>query len=300
MGKGKRRRNHGDYRSRMRKKMFREILRDIKPFVWMMLGLVVLMWILSSRSLQPFRDTKLYDILLRSALSVPYLYFAFLHRNRPPVFGQVMVVLTALTVWMPMVLHSKKTLMILNLILLYCDLGAALWHRIFDKRWHAVLCVAAFDMALAVLTNIGMWMNTIHGFPFWLPSLIVGIAAAWVCFQLLLSRYVELKDDRLSERIAVVFATFFLGFFLIWGSCVCANYALDTSRGKTYYTVLEDKKISTGKSTSYYLYVTVEGEQISFEITQSEYYQTEIGDKYMVELYQGFLGEPYYTIRKDE
>lgn len=295
MGKGKRRRNHGNYRTGRRKKMLREM-----QSWWVILGMLVLLWLLAWPGLQSFRDTVYFDVLLRSGMSLPYLYFAFAHRNRPPRLGRALAVLTALVVWIPMMLNSRRVWMLIILLLTYADLGAALWYRIFRRRCCTVLCVGAVHMGMMLLLGMKMRTDGIRGFPFWFPSLVIAVAAGWICVRLLWSGQVVLKDDRLSERIAVVIATFFVGFSLVWGSCICANYSLDTSSPKRFPAVLVEKDISGGRSTSYYIYVTVQGERLRFEVTQSEYYRADIGDEYIVERYQGFLGEPYHIIRPEE
>jgi hypothetical protein len=188
----------------------------------------------------------------------------------------------------------------LFLLMTWADMGAAVWYRIFRQKCYAVLGWGAVHMGMMVLMNLGIRTSTIHGFPFWFPSLVIAAAAAWISFRLLWSGQVVLKDNALSERIAVVIGTFFLGAFLVWGSCVCANYALDTSSPKRYEAVVEEMDISTGKITSYYVYVTIQEERIRFEITQSEYHRIQIGDTCAVEWHRGFLGEPYHTIWLEE
>lgn len=296
MGKGKRRRSYGSYQSRRRKKMVREALSGW----WIVLGMFALLWFMEWPGLQDFRDTEFFDVLVRSGMSLPYLYFGFLHRKRPPVSGQVFAALTALVIWAPMLPISRRTLMMLLLLMTWADTGAAVWYRIFRQKSFGVLGWGAVHMGMMVLINIGVRTSTMKGFPFWFPSLVFAIAVAWVCFRLLWSGQVVLKDDVLSERVAVVIGACFVGFFLVWGSCVCANYGLDTSSPKRYDAVVEEKDISGGRTTSYYIYVTVQGERTRFEITQSDYYRVEIGDECIVEWYRGFLGEPYHTIRLEE
>lgn len=296
MGKGKRRREYRSYQSRRRKKTIRDALSGW----WVVLAMWGLFWVLEWPGLQGFRDTDIFEILLRSGMSLPYLYFGFFHKNRPTGGGQVLVVLTALVVWTTMLPFSRRTIMLLFLLMTWGDVIAALWYRIVRKKAYGVLGWGAVHMAMMVLLNLGIRTSTIHGFPFWFPSLVIAAGAGWVCFRLLWSGQVVLKDNALSERIAVVIATFFVGFFLMWGSCVCVNYGLDTSSPKRYDALVEEMDISSGKSTSYYVYVTVREERIRFEVTQSEYFRTRIGDECTVEWHRGFLGEPYHTIRLEE
>lgn len=292
MGKGKRRRSYGSYQSRRRKKRIREALSGW----WVVLGMFALLWLLGWPGLQDFRDTFLFEVLLRSGMSLPYVYFGFLHRKRPPVGGQVFAVLTALAVWAPMLPISRRTVMMLFLLITWADAGAAVWYRVFRQKSYSVLGWAAVHMGMMILMNLGIRVSTMEGFPFWFPSLVIAVAAAWVCFRLLWSGQVVLKDDRLSERVAVVIGAFAIGFYLVWMSCVCANFGLDTSSPKRYDAVVEEKDVSGGRSTSYYVYVTIQEERIRFEITQSEFYRVQVGDECIVEWHRGFLGEPYYSI----
>lgn len=295
MGKGKRRREYGSYQSRKRKKM----IRDVMSGWWVVLGMFALLWLLCWSGLQDFRDTVVFEFLLWGGISLPYLYFGFLHKNKPPVGGRVFVVLTALVVWTPMLPISRRMLLMLYLLMTWADAGAAVWYRVFRKKCYGVLGWGAVHMGMMILMNMGIRVSDTNVVSFWFPSLVIAIAAGWISFRLLWSGQLVLKDNRLSERIALVISTFGACFFLVWGSCVCTNYALDTSSPKRYEAVVEEKNISGGRTTNYYVYVMLGEERIRFEITRSEYARVQIGEECIVEWHRGFLGEPYHTIQLD-
>lgn len=296
MGKRKRRRFFLRCRSQGRKK------RDvrIRPFGWIILGMLFLLWLFHWPDLQPFRDSVLYQVLLRSSISVPYLYFAFGYRNRPTGLGQLLVLLTVGMTWLPMLDPGWRVTMMLLLFLEYGNLGAALWYQIVRRSGHHVLWVAAADVALRMLAFIEVGIQMVRGFSFLTPTLLMAVVTALVCCWLIWSGRLVLKDDRLSERIAVGIIAFFVGLMLMWESCVCVNFCLDASTPVTYQAVLEEKDVSSGKQNSYYFYMTVEGEKLQFYVTQRDYYYAQIGDEYVVERYEGFLGEPYHIIWETE
>jgi hypothetical protein len=58
---------------------------------------------------------------------------------------------------------------------------------------------------------------------------------------------------------------------------------------------IADKDIDSSRSGTYYEFILVyEGKEIELDVSQSEYFQYEIGDSFSVDLYQGFFGDAYY------
>lgn len=92
----------------------------------------------------------------------------------------------------------------------------------------------------------------------------------------------------------------FLIFFIpaAFGSVVYLNTFFDRSPAQLFETKVYDKRISRGRSTSYYLVVSPWGpvtSKVSISVGRKKYEAANINDVVTMELHQGAFGVPWYT-----
>ncbi|HSZ35178.1 MAG TPA: hypothetical protein VK772_17815 [Puia sp.] len=95
---------------------------------------------------------------------------------------------------------------------------------------------------------------------------------------------------------------FMIVFVLIYGfgSIRQINCAFDHSKAEFYDAVVRGRRISRGRSTSYYLRLTPWGpvdNQEETEVRRNFYNKTEVGDTVQVNLKKGLLNIPWYFIQ---
>jgi hypothetical protein len=133
---------------------------------------------------------------------------------------------------------------------------------------------------------------------FWEIPLILSLLLTGVTVFFLVKGSIELKDDRLSERIALPFLVLFMSFILLTFTVENLNCALDTSEPAAYTVTVKDKHRSAGKMTRCFLTVTVEGQELDLDVPLSDYREAEIGDPVVVEVYEGAFGRAYCILRE--
>jgi hypothetical protein len=137
---------------------------------------------------------------------------------------------------------------------------------------------------------------------FWVPFVSLTVVL------LLLSRIRTNKEEksRLPLFLVNVVSSLFMVCVYSYGAVIVTNSMLDSSRPIRYETKVLDKRISRGKSTTYYLKLNAWGprkKSRSESVHSSVYEKAEIGDLVAVYLFKGGLNIPYYkfrTIRKKE
>lgn len=134
-----------------------------------------------------------------------------------------------------------------------------------------------------------------NGAHFWKISLTLAAVGCVVCIHLLLQGKIQLKDNRLSERVFLPILVLGGCFSLFWLTAQNLNYALDSSTPTRFETVITEKNEYHSKSvTSYYLTVRLNGEAVEMSVLSGEYERVQIGDAYSVLQYDGAFGDAYY------
>ena len=156
--------------------------------------------------------------------------------------------------------------------------------------------VLVFDF-LSYFTQISSYeyVESPGAIHFWLPSLIVSVVITAVSVVLLVKNYIPLKDDRLSEKIALGFAVMMACFALMWATASNLNFALDTSEPVASEEIILDKTSTSGKNSSYYFHVEINGEKHKIDVSSSTYREYEVGDTFQILYYEGAFNDPFYT-----
>lgn len=103
------------------------------------------------------------------------------------------------------------------------------------------------------------------------------------------------KKDGIIKGLCLVFFLLFFGY----GSIIEINCLYDRSDPINYSATILDKRISSGKHTSYYLSLTAWGNHAENEevtVSHNMYNELEIGDEVQVSLFSGKLGVPWYDV----
>ncbi len=235
-------------------------------------------------------------------MGIGILYFAFVHSSRPSVMGRILAVASVVNTLQGALLPFPRLTMLLTAVLLiahaaYCArflfLSAYLSYRPVLNGW-----LLMFE---ALMTVVGVTAYTfveptkfLH---FWEIPLILSLLLTGITVFFLVKGSIEMKDDRLSERIALPFLVLIMSFILLTFTVENLNCALDVSEPTAYTVTVKDKHRSAGKMTRCFLTVTVEGQELDLDVAASDYREAEIGEPAVVEVYRGAFGKAYCILR---
>lgn len=149
----------------------------------------------------------------------------------------------------------------------------------------------AFVVPSAVLTLRSLW-----DFEFleWSPILKLAIVGSVVLTILVVG-----ADRGMRERRWAFLAFLFLSFFYGFGAMAQANALLDRSEGQVFQTQVLAKRISSGKSTTYYFTIDPWGprtEPNEVSVSRALYQATPVGRNVCVWLRKGSLRVPWFVI----
>ena len=231
-------------------------------------------------------------------MGVGVLYFAFIHSSRPTVMGRILAVASVVNTLQGALLPSPRLTMLLSAILLvshaaYCArylfLSAYLSYRPALNGWLLMFETLTTIVGVTAYTFVEP-TKFLH---LWEVPLVLSLLLTGVTVFFLVKGSIELKDDRLSERIALPFLVLLMSFALLTFTAENLNCALDMSKPTAYTVTVKDKHRSAGKMTRCFLTVTVEGQELDLDVAASDYREAEIGDPAVVEVYEGAFGKPY-------
>ena len=248
-------------------------------------------------------DMVILSILPFLLMGIGVLYFAFIHSSRPTVPGQILAVASVVNMMQGAILPFPRLTMLFSAVLLvahaaYCArylfLSVYLSYRPFLNG-----CLLIFEI---LMTLVGVrsytFMEPTKFLHFWEVPLVLSLLLTGVTVFFLVKGSIELKDDRLSERVALPFLVLLMSFALLTFTVQNLNCALDMSKPTAYTVTVKDKHRSAGKMTRCFLTVTVEGRELELDVAASDYRETEIGDPAVVEVYEGAFGKPYCILRE--
>ncbi|WP_375579362.1 hypothetical protein ABWH96_20545 [Marivirga tractuosa] len=147
-------------------------------------------------------------------------------------------------------------------------------------------------MALALRSFIDF--NILEYSNFWLPAFAVTIATSLIMF----STTSELKFKKAIDYVTAIFIVVFV-FVYSYGGIINYNCIYDESEPKVYSSEVLHMRISTGKSTSYYLELKAWGpvaETEDVSISKSLYDRIEVGESVNIYLMKGKINIPWFTI----
>lgn len=149
----------------------------------------------------------------------------------------------------------------------------------------------AFIVPAAVLALRSLWD---FEFLAWLPVLKLAIAASMILTILVVG-----ADRGMRDRRWAFLAFLFLSFFYAFGAIAQANALLDHSEGQVFRAQVLAKRISSGKSTTYYFMVDPWGprsEPNEVSVSRALYQATPVGQNVCVWLRKGSLSVPWFVV----
>jgi len=156
---------------------------------------------------------------------------------------------------------------------------------------------ARADLALAfIVPGAVLAMRSVSDFEFleWMPILKLAIVASMI-----LTIVVVGADRGMRERRLAFLAFLFLCFLYAFGAMAQANALLDRSEGQIFSTKVLDKRIESGKSTTYYFRVDPWGprkEPNEVSVSRSMYQATDVGKNVCVWLHTGSLKVRWFVV----
>lgn len=275
--------------------MFRK--RDMLLFIVLLLaGVIGAMLFLVHPSLQPMRDTLAYKIIGKIIITGLLLYFAWVAKSRPPRLGQIIMTLMASILWQGFLIPSERLVILNATVLTFVGFGYLLYLNVMLDKNNKPLCWATVFLFFVLLLQMRYYTYLDGKTHYWVFSLVMALLAGIVaCYFIHRGLRWLLDEDTVLERICVCFVVSFAVFMISWSTANNINYFLDFSEPEEYCMTIADKDIDSSRSGTYYEFTLVyEGKEIELDVSQSEYYQYEIGDSFSVDLYQGFFGDAYY------
>ena len=248
-------------------------------------------------------DVAILPILPFLLMGVGVLYFAFIHSSRPTVMGRILAVVSVVNMLQGALLPFPRLTMLLSAILLIA-------HAAYCARYLFLSAYLSYRPALngyllmfeTLMTVVGVttytFMEPTKFLHLWEVPLVLSLLLTGITVFFLVKGSIELKDDRLSERVALPFLVLFMSFILLTFTVENLNCALDTSDPIPYTVTVQDKHRSAGKMTRCFLTVTVEGQELDLDVPLSDYREAEVGDPVAVEVYEGAFGKAYCILRE--
>ena len=274
--------------------------RDMVLFIALLLaGVIGAMLILVHPNLQPMRDTLAYKIIVKMILTGLLLYFAWVAKSRPPRLGQIIMTLIAFVLWQSFLIPAERLVLLNATVLTFVGIAYLLYLNVILDNNNKPLCWATAFLSLILLLQMRYYTYLDGKTQYWIFSLVLALLAGIVaCYLIHRGLRWLLDEDTILERISVCFIVAVAVFILSWSTANNMNYFLDFSQPEEYSMTIVDKETSSSRAGTYYEVVLVHNEkEITLHVSQSTYYQYEIGDSFTVELYQGFFKDPYFIAK---
>lgn len=270
------------------------------PWYWWVLGAIawfVYMMLSFRPEYQPLRDTLIWKLSGKLVFSALILYFAWLSPRHPTRGGQIIMTLMAALFWVTLLIPSHRFLLLCMTVLVYSGIGYLLRTMIRKKKNNEPLMFATMYFAIMLLSFMKDYTYVYDdgAMRHWQLSLALAVLTGVASWDLIFHGHIQLKDDRVSEKVCWCIMAVFCGFVLPWATIHNMNYMLDGSEPERFEMVILDKEIDTsGKDTNYEMTLRFRNGEIELNVDQSTYFHYEIGQTLPVDLYQGFFHDPYY------
>ena len=283
----------------LRKKLLSDHVGDLYTALLIAGGLLLLIMAVLPSSVQNVTALMLFPVLL---LGIGVAYFAFVHASHPTVTGGILAMASVANLLQATLLSTPRLTMLLSAVLLIA-------HTAYCARYFLLSAYLPYRPILngglilyeSLMTVSGMSSYTYVEKPafmhFWELPLLLSLLLTGVTVYFLAKGHIYLRDNRLSERIALPFLVLLFSFVLMTGTIGNLNRALDTSAPTAYTVTVKDKHKTGGENTDYYLTVMVEGREMDMDVSGTTYRETEIGAPMTVEVYEGAFGKAYCVIR---
>lgn len=237
-------------------------------------------------------------ILSMVLLTVSALGFVWIPQYAPPRAVQILLTASVSTIWLPKIPQIPMRICVLaDTVFLLAVACAALWVWFRKGKYYVPAAFAGVLVLIGFSTmDLYTFVQNPNGAHFWKISLTLAAVGCIICIHLLLQGKIQLKDNRLSERVFLPILVLGGCFSLFWLTAQNLNYALDRSTPTRFETVITEKRSEYHTRAGEYYYITarLNGEAVELSVLSGEYERVQIGDAYPVLQYDGALGDAYY------
>lgn len=125
------------------------------------------------------------------------------------------------------------------------------------------------------------------------------IAIVMLVFVFVLKAHHTKLDFKKTKTFFVLLGVLFLSTIYAYGLVAISNVVFDNDGGELYDAEVLDMRISSGKSTTYYLELSPWGPQTEIKevmVSKTLYQNTQIGDSAFVYFSDGLYNIPYYIV----
>lgn len=285
----------------------RETTKKVLIIVGVILACIALFIWVNEPAFFGIRSSLPYRIAVLAAVSAALCLFAFHPFFTQPVYGKVLLVAGAVLVWFTLFLSDRAVCLLLfaygtlSLALDACFFLYGVWKESRDDRYRfkniprlTQILTAAFALLL-VLRETFKWEYVQSEFPFWLPSLIAAVCLGVLSLVVVL--FLKGLPWRKREKFLVPVLTLFISFLFVWVALCVFNYTLDSGVPQRIEADVCDRDIHSGGRTPTVYELTLQtrdGKEIALNVSQKVWHELKEGDRIIVSLYDGALGESYY------
>ena len=288
---------------KMTKETPRRKRRYFKTNPWIILGAVAAFYVILSildriPSFQPIADSLWFWIVHGLLLDALILFFAFFHisAKNMPNEGRAAMVLGAILLWLSLL--PERWTLIAHVLITFTQIFLITLSQIRRPGYSGPMIVTALSLLTVIWDGLNCsFQNHPNGIHFWQVSLIAAVAAGMVYALLLHREILKLKDNRRSERIALLIGVVAVFFFVTSFSAGNLNRALDDSEPMVVQAKITDADTSTSRAgTSYYLYLDVPEGNLQMSVEEWDYKALKDAGYATLLYYQGAFGDPYYYL----
>lgn len=268
--------------------------------------LVIIVRALISSVIDDYSQLRAIQISSYIIIGLCLIIFAVLHKEKTSILARIGFIVEALS-WsvLPFAPDLKSYYLFYTLIMWSCVILFALScvSPFGDKEGRAVATAGAFFTLFDFLTyfresSYYEYANNSGSIHFWLPTLIVTLVGVGITVILILKDKIPIhneKNNTKGGKASIIIIAVFVLLGLTWSSAEHLNFALDTSEPIVYEETIVEKRKSGGKSTSYYFYVEIDGEEYKMNVSSNTYREYEEGDTFKILYYEGAFNDPFYT-----
>lgn len=242
-----------------------------------------------------------FSLLIQLLMALPTVLFAILKKEKSPLLLRILLGMFGISWFLPLFVTYYKTYLIVMIALLWTSAICASVYCIYPlcerykcpgmKSNIGIACL--FHMAF-IITDINSYEYIEkNSFRYIIPIIVITAIITAVSVFLSMRGYIRLKDDRLSERIAIIICALFASAALTWVSASHLNYALDGS-GQTHEKEVIEKYYDMNGDGKYRLAVDIDGKTINIEVSKDAYNSIEKGETIKLKYYDGAFGEAFY------
>lgn len=246
----------------------------------------------------------LYFVMVEAFLFLMYAQNYIIFKNRQKrLISYFAFVINALIFALRLVVDGQTMLLVAfvyNTVLLCCVLVKHLLHKtkhktvkFFDKKIFIVIALALLLAMISGLYHTYVQQNIILLYAL-IPMAVILIAFAILSFTVFKKTYQQLAKS-IWNKIAIVLAVLLVSFCYGMAAVDLANTSF-AKNPQQIQCVVVDKKIQSGyrQITQYVLYVDLNDQRLSINVSSDTYNSKEIDDILLVNLFGGNLNLPYY------